>query len=199
TVNGIPINDAESHGVFWVNMPDFASSVDNMQVQRGVGTSTNGAATFGASINIQTDTRKDEAYAETENSFGSFNSRKHTLRVGSGLLNDRWAVDARLSRIASDGYMDRAFSDLQSYFVSGGYYGDKHVFKVNVFSGKEQTYQSWNGVPESLLKSDRTYNSYTYENETDNYKQDHYQLDRKSTRLNSSHVKISYAVFCLKK
>lgn len=176
TVNGIPINDAESHGVFWVNMPDFASSVDNMQIQRGVGTSTNGAATFGASINIQTDTRKDEAYAETENSFGSFNSRKHTVRVGSGLLNDRWAVDARLSRIASDGYMDRAFSDLQSYFLSGGYYGDKHVFKVNVFSGKEQTYQSWNGVPESLLASNRTYNSYTYENETDNYKQDHYQF-----------------------
>lgn len=176
TVNGIPINDAESHGVFWVNMPDFASSVDNMQIQRGVGTSTNGAATFGASINIQTDTRKDEAYAETENSFGSFNSRKHTVRVGSGLLNDRWAVDARLSRIASDGYVDRAFSDLQSYFVSGGYYGDKHVFKVNVFSGKEQTYQSWNGVPEPLLESNRTYNSYTYENETDNYKQDHYQF-----------------------
>lgn len=176
TVNGIPINDAESHGVFWVNMPDFASSVDNMQIQRGVGTSTNGAATFGASINIQTDTRKDEAYAETENSFGSFNSRKHTVRVGSGLLNDRWAVDARLSRITSDGYMDRAFSDLQSYFVSGGYYGDNHVFKVNIFSGKEQTYQSWNGVPESLLSSNRTYNSYTYENETDNYKQDHYQF-----------------------
>jgi iron complex outermembrane receptor protein len=176
TVNGIPINDAESHGVFWVNMPDFASSVDNMQIQRGVGTSTNGAATFGASINIQTDTRKDEAYAETENSFGSFNSRKHTARVGSGLLNNRWAVDARLSRIASDGYMDRAYSDLQSYFVSGGYYGDNHVFKANVFSGKEQTYQSWNGVPESLLASNRTYNSYTYENETDNYKQDHYQF-----------------------
>ncbi|HLT08602.1 MAG TPA: TonB-dependent receptor [Cyclobacteriaceae bacterium] len=176
TVNGIPINDAESHGVFWVNMPDFASSVDNLQIQRGVGTSTNGAATFGASINIQTDTRKDEAYAETENSFGSFNSRKHTVRVGSGLLNNRWAVDARLSRIASDGYMDRAFSDLQSYFVSGGYYGDNHVFKLNVFSGKEQTYQSWNGVPESLLATNRTYNSYTYENETDNYKQDHYQF-----------------------
>src|SRR5690606_40514484 len=100
-------------------MPDFASSVDNMQIQRGVGTSTNGAATFGASINIQTDTRKDEAYAETDNSFGSFNSRKHTVRIGSGLLNNHWAVDARLSRIASDGYMDRAFSDLQSYFVSG--------------------------------------------------------------------------------
>src|SRR5690606_13189424 len=176
TVNGIPINDAESHGVFWVNMPDFASSVDNMQIQRGVGTSTNGAATFGASITIQTDTRKDEAYAETDNSFGSCTSRKPTVRVGSGLLNDRWAVDARLSRITSDGYMDRAFSDLQSYFVSGGYYGDNHVFKVNIFSGKEQTYQSWNGVPESLLSSNRTYNSYTYENETDNYKQDHYQF-----------------------
>jgi len=176
TVNGIPINDAESHGVFWVNMPDFASSVDNIQIQRGVGTSTNGAATFGASINIQTDTRKDEAYAETENSFGSFNSRKHTVRVGSGLLNNRWAVDGRLSKITSDGYVDRAFSDLQSYFLSGGYYGDKHVFKVNLFSGKEQTYQSWNGVPESLLESDRTFNSYTYENETDNYKQDHYQF-----------------------
>ena len=176
TVNGIPINDAESHGVFWVNMPDFASSVDNIQIQRGVGTSTNGAATFGASINIQTDTRKDEAYAETENSFGSFNSRKHTVRVGSGLLNNRWAVDGRLSKITSDGYVDRAFSDLQSYFLSGGYYGDKHVFKVNLFTGKEQTYQSWNGVPESLLESDRTFNSYTYENETDNYKQDHYQF-----------------------
>jgi iron complex outermembrane receptor protein len=176
TVNGIPINDAESHGVFWVNMPDFASSVDNIQIQRGVGTSTNGAATFGASINIQTDTKREEAYAETENSLGSFNSRKHTLRVGSGLLNNRWAVDARLSKISSDGYVDRAFSDLQSYFISGGYFGDHHVFKVNVFSGKEQTYQSWNGVPESLLESDRTYNSYTYENETDNYKQDHYQF-----------------------
>lgn len=176
TVNGIPINDAESHGVFWVNLPDFASSVDNMQIQRGVGTSTNGAATFGASINIQTDTRRDEAYAETENSFGSFNSRKHTIRVGSGLLNKHWTVDTRLSRIASDGYVDRAFSDLQSYFVSGGYHGDQHVFKVNIFSGKEQTYQSWNGVPESLLSSDRTYNSYTYENETDNYRQDHYQF-----------------------
>src|SRR5690606_23239327 len=102
------------------------------------------------------------------NSFGSFNSRKHTVRLGSGLLNKHWAVDARLSKISSDGYVDRAFSDLQSYFVSGGYYGDDHVFKVNLFSGKEQTYQSWNGVPESLLESSRTYNSYTYDNETDN-------------------------------
>lgn len=176
TVNGIPMNDAESHGVFWVNMPDFASSVDNMQIQRGVGTSTNGAATFGASINIQTDTRRDEAYAETDHSYGSFNSRKHTVKAGSGLLNDRWTVDARLSQISSDGYVDRAFSDLQSYFISGGYYGESHVFKANVFSGREQTYQSWYGLPESLLGTDRTFNYYTYDNETDNYNQDHYQF-----------------------
>ncbi|GAB3664709.1 TonB-dependent receptor [Echinicola sediminis] len=176
TVNGIPMNDAESHGVFWVNMPDFASSVDNIQIQRGVGTSTNGAATFGASMNIQTNTKKEEAYAEVANSYGSFNSWKHTVQAGTGLLNNRWAVDARLSQITSDGYVDRAFSDLKSYFVSGGYYGDDHVFKVNVFSGKEQTYQSWWGLPESKLEDDRTYNYYTYENETDNYQQDHYQF-----------------------
>ncbi|WP_162416840.1 TonB-dependent receptor [Cyclobacterium roseum] len=176
TVNGIPLNDAESHGVFWVNMPDFASSVENIQIQRGVGTSTNGAATFGASLNIQTDTKKEEAYAETDHSVGSFATRKHTIKAGTGLIDDRWAVDARLSRISSDGYIDRAFSDLKSYFVSGGYFGDDHVVKVNIFSGSEQTYQAWNGVPENLLETDRTYNGYTYENETDNYQQDHYQF-----------------------
>ncbi|MFN3801739.1 TonB-dependent receptor [Belliella pelovolcani] len=176
TVNGIPLNDAESHGVFWVNMPDFASSVDNMQIQRGVGTSTNGAATFGASINIQTDTRQDEAYGEVDNSFGSFNTRRHTVKAGTGLINDRWAFDARLSQITSDGYIDRAFSDLRSYFVSGGYYGDKHVVKVNIFSGAEQTYQAWEGVPEALLATNRAFNRYTYDNQTDNYQQDHYQL-----------------------
>ncbi|MDN3668914.1 TonB-dependent receptor [Echinicola jeungdonensis] len=176
TVNGIPLNDAESHGVFWVNMPDFASSVDNIQIQRGVGTSTNGAATFGASMNIQTDTKKEEAYGEVANSFGSFNSWKHTVQAGTGLLNNRWTVDARLSKITSDGYVDRAFSDLKSYYLSGGYYGDDHVFKVNVFSGNEQTYQSWWGLPESKLENDRTDNYYTYENETDNYQQDHYQF-----------------------
>ena len=151
TVNGIPLNDAESHGVFWVNMPDFASSVDNIQIQRGVGTSTNGAATFGASLNIQTDTKREEAYAETDNSYGSFNTRKHTIKAGTGLINDKWAVDARLSQVTSDGYIDRAFSNLKSYFVSGGYYGDKHVVKVNIFAGAEKTYQAWYGVPENLL------------------------------------------------
>ncbi len=176
TVNGIPMNDAESHGVFWVNMPDFASSVDNVQIQRGVGTSTNGAATFGASLNFQTDTRRDEAYAEVGSGFGSFNTFRNTVKAGTGLLNNRFAVDARLSKITSDGYVDRAFSDLKSFFVSAGYYGEKSVIKFNVFSGQEQTYQSWNGLPESKLETDRTDNFYTYENETDNYQQDHYQL-----------------------
>ncbi len=176
TVNGIPLNDAESHGVYWVNMPDFASSVDNIQIQRGVGTSTNGAATFGASLNFQTDTRQDEAYAQVDNGFGSFNTWRHTVKAGTGLLNNRFAVDARLSKITSDGYVDRAFSDLTSWFVSGGYYGENHVIKLNAFSGKEQTYQSWWGLPESKLENDRTSNYYTYDNETDNYQQDHYQL-----------------------
>ncbi len=176
TINGIPLNDAEAHGVFWVNMPDFASSVENIQIQRGVGTSTNGAAAFGASLNFQTDTRRDEAYAEVDNGFGSFNTWRHTVKAGTGLLNNRFAVDARLSKITSDGFVDRAFSDLGSWFVSGGYYGEKSVIKLIAFSGKEQTYQSWAGLPESKLTNDRTFNSYTYDNETDNYQQDHYQL-----------------------
>jgi iron complex outermembrane receptor protein len=176
TINGIPLNDAEAHGVFWVNMPDFASSVENIQIQRGVGTSTNGAAAFGASLNFQTDTRRDEAYAEVDNGFGSFNTWRHTVKAGTGLLNNRFAVDARLSKITSDGFVDRAFSDLGSWFVSGGYYGEKSVIKLIAFSGKEQTYQSWAGLPESKLSNDRTFNSYTYDNETDNYQQDHYQL-----------------------
>jgi len=176
TINGIPLNDAEAHGVFWVNMPDFASSVENIQIQRGVGTSTNGAAAFGASLNFQTDTRRDEAYAEVDNGFGSFNTWRHTVKAGTGLLNNRFAVDARLSKITSDGFVDRAFSDLGSWFVSGGYYGEKSVIKLIAFSGKEKTYQSWAGLPESKLSTDRTFNSYTYDNETDNYQQDHYQL-----------------------
>ncbi|MDG1278195.1 MAG: TonB-dependent receptor [Algoriphagus sp.] len=176
TVNGIPLNDAESHGVFWVNMPDFASSVENVQIQRGVGTSTNGAATFGASLNFQTDIRRDEAYAEVQSGFGSFNTLRNTVKAGTGLLNNRFAVDARLSKITSDGYVDRAFSDLKSFFVSGGYYGENSVIKLNIFSGAEQTYQSWWGLPESKLETDRTDNYYTYDNETDNYQQDHFQL-----------------------
>lgn len=202
TVNGIPYNDAESQGVFWVNMPDFASSVNSIQIQRGVGTSTNGAGAFGASVNINTNTFRKEAYAEINNSYGSFNTFKNTLKAGTGLLNEKFTVDARLSRISSDGFVDRASSELHSYYLSGAYFGKKSFVRLNVFSGKERTYQSWNGVPEAKLRGDReginayiarnglseadadnllnsdnrTYNSYTYKNEVDNYRQDHYQL-----------------------
>jgi iron complex outermembrane receptor protein len=176
TINGIPYNDPESQGTFWVNLPDFASSVDNIQIQRGVGTSTNGAGAFGASLNIQTTTKNDSAYAEINNTLGSFNTIKNTVNVGTGLINNKFSFDGRLSRIESDGYIDRGSSDLKSYFLSGAYYGKKDLLRFNVFSGSEKTYQAWNGVPENLLKSNRTYNSFTYDDQTDNYIQDHYQL-----------------------
>ena len=201
TVNGIPINDAESHGVFWVNMPDLASSLNSVQIQRGIGTSTNGAAAFGATLNLETDGIQEKAYGEINNSIGSFNTRKHTVKVGSGLINDRFVFEGRLSQINSDGYIDRANADLQSYFLSGGFYGAKTIVKALVFGGQERTYQSWYGTPESrvsgneaamkmhasnegysmsrrnnLLTAGRTYNNYLYENQVDNYGQDHYQL-----------------------
>jgi iron complex outermembrane receptor protein len=177
TINGVPVNDAESHGTFWVNMPDFASSAQNIQVQRGVGTSSNGAGAFGASINIQTDALNQRAYGEVSNSYGSFNTWKHTVKAGTGLLDNKWAFDARLSKISSDGFIDRASSDLRSFFVSAARYGDKSLLKINVFSGAEKTYQAWNGISEDLLKAgNRTHNDFTYRNQTDNYQQDHYQL-----------------------
>ncbi len=176
TVNGIPVNDSESHGTWWVNTPDLASSVENIQVQRGVGTSTNGAAAFGASINVQTAQLNVKPYAEINNSYGSFNIWKHTIKASSGLLADHFTVDARLSKISSDGYMDRASCDLKSYYLSAAYYGKNIMLRFVNFSGKEKTYQSWYGVPQDSLATNRTYNYYTYENETDNYQQDHYQL-----------------------
>lgn len=154
TVNGIPLNDSESHGVFWVNMPDFASSTDNIQVQRGVGTSSNGAAAFGSSINIKTDNIEKEAYAELDNAVGSFATMRNTLKIGTGLLNNKFVVDARLSRIVSDGYIDRASSNLQSYYLSGAWIGKKSVLKAIAFSGKERTFQAWNGIPEAKLNGD---------------------------------------------
>ena len=175
-VNGIPLNDAESHGVFWVNMPDLASSVNNLQIQRGVGTSTNGAAAFGASINIQTKQYRADPYAEINSSFGSYNTFKNTLKFGTGLIKGRWTVDGRASWIKSDGYIDRATSDLKSFFLSGAYYGEKSLYRITIFSGKEKTYQAWYGVPKDSLKTNRTYNPYTYDNQTDNYQQDHYQF-----------------------
>ena len=176
TLNGIPLNDAESQGSFFINLPDLASSVDNIQIQRGVGTSTNGAGAFGASLNIQTTTRRDSAYAELNNTFGSYNTLKNTVNVGTGLINNKFSFDGRLSRIKSDGYVDRASSNLKSFFVSGAYYGKNDILRANVFSGTEKTYQAWNGISEEMLATNRRHNDFTYDNQTDNYQQDHYQL-----------------------
>ncbi|MGC1390411.1 MAG: TonB-dependent receptor [Bacteroidales bacterium] len=176
TIDGVPVNDAESHGVWWVDLPDLASSADNIQIQRGVGTSTNGAGAFGATINFQTTNLNREPYAEVNSSYGSFNTSKNTINFGTGLINKKFAIDARLSKIWSDGYIDRAFSDLKSFFVSGTMYGETSILKLMIFSGVEHTYQAWDGVPKDTLDTHRTYNSHTYKNETDNYWQDNYQL-----------------------
>ncbi len=187
TINGIPYNDAESQGTFWVNMPDFASSVESLQLQRGVGTSTNGSSAFGASLNMLTDNYASKANGEISSSYGSFNSNKNTVKFSTGLLNDHFELAGRLSTIKSDGYIDRASSDLKSYFLQGSYVGKTTLIKALAFGGTEKTYQSWNGIDGETLNSNRTYNSageYTdeagntryYDNETDNYQQDHYQL-----------------------
>ncbi len=176
TINGIPYNDTESQGTYFVDLPDFASSVDNIQIQRGVGTSTNGAGAFGGSLNIQTTTRRDSAYVELNNTYGSYQTLKNIINAGTGLINNKFSFDSRLSRIQSDGYIDRSSSKLKSYFLSGAYYGKNSLLRANVFSGAEKTYQAWNGVPEDLLKTNRTFNSFTYDDQTDNYNQDHYQL-----------------------
>jgi iron complex outermembrane receptor protein len=201
TVNGIPMNDAESHGTWWVDIPDLASSTDNIQVQRGVGTSTNGAAAFGATINLQTSALNRDASAEYSASAGSYGTMKHSVGVSTGLIKEKFAFDARLSKVSSYGFIDRAASDLKSFFISGGYFTANSILKVNIFSGLEDTYQAWNGVPSVRLNNDlngmqryadhylysqkqvdemiasdsRTYNLYTYENEIDHYQQDHYQ------------------------
>ncbi len=205
TVNGIPYNDSESQGTFWVNMPDFASSVDNIQIQRGVGTSTNGAGAFGGSLNIQTTSSSDQPYAELNNTFGSFNTIKNTVKVGTGLIDNKWSFDGRLSRIKSDGFIDRSAADLKSFFLSGAYHGKTDLLRINIFGGSEETYQAWNGVPEAKLRGDveglkthyennlgylynttadslnlfnsnnRTYNQFTYKDQNDVYTQSHYQ------------------------
>lgn len=200
TLNGIPYNDAESHGTFWVNMPDFASSVEDIQLQRGAGTSTNGTGAFGASLNLRTLKPSEKGYATISNSIGSFGTRKHTFSLGSGIKNGFYA-EGRLSKIASNGYIDRATSDLKSFYGEAGFVGNKTSVKAIVFGGKEITYQSWYGTPEAvvrgdlvgiqafidrnystpeeaanLLNSGRTYNYYTYKDQVDNYEQNHYQL-----------------------
>ncbi|MBL3656863.1 TonB-dependent receptor [Fulvivirga sediminis] len=201
TINGVPLNDSESQGVFWVDIPDIASSTQSIQVQRGVGTSTNGGGAFGGTINLQTNSREMKPYAELINSVGSYDTWRHTLGFGTGLIKDHWSFDGRLSKINSDGYIDRAKSDLDSYYLSGGYYGEKTMVKAIMFGGKERTYQSWYGTPQAVLENDRegieevianngvteeeaenlreggrTFNWYLYDDQVDDYKQDHYQL-----------------------
>ncbi len=187
TINGIPYNDSESHGTFWVNMPDFASSLESIQLQRGVGTSTNGSGAFGASLNMLTDSYSDKATGEISSSFGSFNTNKNTVKFSTGLMNDHFEIAGRLSTLKSDGFIDRGSSDLKSYFLQGTYVGSTTLIKALAFGGTEKTYQSWNGIDAATLATDRTFNSagmFTdefgkirfYDNETDNYQQDHYQL-----------------------
>ncbi|MCB0491740.1 MAG: TonB-dependent receptor [Cyclobacteriaceae bacterium] len=202
TINGIPYNDSESQGVFWVNIPDIATSTQSVQIQRGVGTSTNGPGAFGASINLQTNTKNETPYVDVINSVGSFKTHRHTVGLGTGMINDRFSFDARASFINSDGFIDRASSSLKSYYASGGYYGENTIIKAIAFGGHEVTYQSWYGVPESRLNNDvagmmstaaaegwnaqqtdnllnansRTFNIYDYKNQVDNYTQDNFQL-----------------------
>ena len=176
TINGIPFNDPESMGTFWVNLPDFTSSVQSLQLQRGIGTSTNGSGAFGASINILTDNISQTPYAEISSSFGSFNTRKNTIKFSTGKINDVFELSGRFSKIDSDGYVDRAYSDLKSYFIQGTYLKGSTLIKAISFAGHEKTYQSWYGLTMDQLIENRRQNPYTYENEIDNYKQDHYQL-----------------------
>lgn len=183
TINGIPYNDPESQGTFFVNLPDFLSGVSSIQVQRGVGTSSNGAGAFGASMNFSTHETQPTNYVEFNNSYGSFNTLKNTLKLGKTFLNDKLSVDLRLSHIKSDGYIDRASSTLKGAYLSTAYYLPKGTIRFNAILGDEKTYQAWNGISRGDLKDNRTYNSAgtekpgePYENETDNYKQNHYQL-----------------------
>lgn len=205
TINGIPYNDQESQGTFWVNLQDFASSTENIQLQRGVGTSTNGSGAFGASLNILTDKLQKESSAEINSSFGSFNTWRNNVKFSTGLMNNHFEVSGRLSKIESDGYVDRASADLKSYFLQANYIDENTLIKALVFGGNEVTYQSWFGIDQETLNTDRTYNPagiYTdengntqfYDNEVDNYAQDHYQLhwNEKFNKNWSSNLSLNY-------
>ncbi|PQJ18948.1 TonB-dependent receptor [Nonlabens tegetincola] len=205
TINGIPYTDAESLGTFWVNLGDFSSSVESLQLQRGVGTSTNGSGAFGASINLLTDAVNKNATGQIANSYGSFNSRKHTLKFSTGLLNEHFEISGRLSNIASDGYIDRASTDLKSYYLQGSYVDDNTLIKAITFANEEVTYQSWFGIDGDQLREDRRFNpagqyedengvTQFYDREVDDYKQDHYQLHWNERFNNnwSSNVGLNY-------
>lgn len=186
TINGVPVNDSESHTVFWANMADIASSVESIQIQRGTGTSTNGAAAFGATVAMQTEKPSLKPYGEYSVSAGSFGTLKHTVKGGTGLLYDHFAFDARYSNIRSDGFIDRASARMSSYYASAAFYADNTLIKFQAFGNSEKTYQAWNGVPSYLLDTDRSYNpcgeyeedgvKKFYNNQTDNYWQHNYHL-----------------------
>ena len=187
TINGIPYNDAESNLTYWVDLPDFSSSIENLQVQRGIGTSVNGSGAFGASINILTDNISQDPFFESNNTLGSYNTYKNTFRFSTGLLNDVFEFSGRLSKIDSDGYIDRASSDLKSYFLQVSYKKNNTLIKLLNFGGHEITYHAWNGIDLQTLEENRTYNPsglyydlegnpQFHENELDNYKQDHFQF-----------------------
>ncbi|WP_139957495.1 TonB-dependent receptor [Flavicella sediminum] len=206
TINGIPYNDAESQGTFWVNLGDFTSSVENIQLQRGVGTSTNGAGAFGASLNLLTDGISQKQGGQISSSIGSFNTLKNTVKFNTGLLNNHLELSGRFSKIRSDGYLDRASSDLESYFLQANYIDDNTLIKALLFGGEEITYQAWYGVDAATAASDRTFNAAGaiydnswnirafYDNQVDNYKQDHAQLhwNQKYNNTISSNVALHY-------
>ncbi len=204
TANGIPLNDAESQAVFWVNLPDFASSLSDIQVQRGAGSSTNGAGAFGATVNMRTDKAATKPYAELAGTYGSFNTHKETVKLGSGLLRDHWTLDMRLSDVGTDGYIDRASSRLQSYSAQLAYFTDQTAVKLLTYGGKERSYHAWNyASKEEMQQFGRRYNScgeyYNeagkrcyYDDQTDNYVQTNVQLlfdhafKNKAWRLNAA-------------
>tara|TARA_B110000037_G_scaffold80762_1_gene96282 strand:- start:16073 stop:18397 length:2325 start_codon:yes stop_codon:yes gene_type:complete len=194
TINGIPYNDSESMGTFWVNMGDFSSSIENLQLQRGVGTSTNGAGAFGASLNLLTDAVAEKASVEIGTSTGSFNTFKSNVKFTTGRINDHLEFSGRLSTINSDGYIDRASSDLKSYFLQGSYIDENTLIKALAFGGVQETYQAWYGITAADLENDRTKNYYTYDNEVDHYNQDHYQLhwNQKYNNHWSSNIAVHY-------
>jgi iron complex outermembrane recepter protein len=187
TIDGIPLNDAESQQVFWVDLPDLSSSVESIQVQRGVGTSSNGSGAFGASVNIQSKSPENTAYAEINSTAGSYNTFKNTVMTGTGLLSGKFSLEMRYSDIKSDGYIKRTGVENRSAAISGAYRGTRSTIKANIILGEEHTGISWWGVPSDMLSADRRYNpageyldaygnKQYYDNESDNYWQDHYQL-----------------------
>ncbi len=191
TINGVPYNDAESQQTYWVDLPDFASNVDDIQIQRGVGTSTNGISSFGAAVNINTNKLSKTPFVHLSGAVGSFNLSKKSIAIGTGLINNKWTFEGRYSDVYSDGFIDRAYADLNAYFLTGAYTSGNYTSIINIFSGTEQTYQSWGGVPAEIIDTNRTYNPYTYENQTDNYVQTHYQWHHKIIFKKTGNLKLT--------